>query len=217
MRLFSYSERNEPVGEDEVIDTRPRWDWRWTLACAFGELLGWLAAVGASSGLQALLGSSASNAGALWLVSALVYGFVLGLVQWLAMRRYLNSTTWLPWSLATTAGGAMRWLILVFAVLGLGNVLQAGALPAVTFVLGLGTLSGVLVGVCQALVLRLHISRSGWWALSNAVAWVVVMPLWPLLFFVGTYIIAGPVVGAVTGAITSLTLVRLFPPRNLYG
>lgn len=207
MRLFSY--RDEPAPEEEIPDLGPNWDWRWTLASATGEGLGWLGAFATLNGLAALV-SPTGEAGVFFLMGALVYGFLLGIVQWLAMRRYLRSARWLPWTLATAAGGAMRWLILVLAALSLAQVLQAGALPAVVFVLGLGALAGILVGVCQALVLRLYISRTSWWVLSNAVAWIVIMPIWPLLFQFLTSVIAGLVVGAITGALTSLTLVRLF-------
>jgi hypothetical protein len=121
-------------------------------------------------------------------LSVVAGGILVGVAQWLVMRRYVNrAVRWVPASL-----GAVALSALVFFGVGLFDA-------DLGLIAGVG-LYGTLAGVLQWLVLQREVTRAGWWVLASTVGWVVSIP-------VGD--ITGPPGWAFYGAITGTLLVWL--------
>ena len=142
------------------------------------------------------------------LVAGLIAGAIIGAAEWFALRRWV-SWLWIP---ATTAGMAIGLALgAALADYGIGR----GELALMGAVTGLG------VGVMQALVLARHqVPGAVWWAIANP-------PGWALGWFVSSYVIARniaerfPIFGAsgalVFGLLTWLVLAILFRETALEG
>jgi hypothetical protein len=135
------------------------------------------------------------------LAAGLIAGAIIGAAEWFGLRRWIS---WL-WIAATSAGLALG--------LAGGAALVDYGIRRGDIVL-LGAVTGVGVGVMQALVLaRQRIPGAFWWAVANP-------PAWALGWFVTSYVITRniderfPVFGAsgaiVFGLLTWLLLAVLF-------
>jgi len=142
------------------------------------------------------------------IAAGLITGAIIGSAEWFALRRRV-SWLWIP---ATTAGMAVG-LAAGAALVDYG--IDRGDLAIMGAVTGLG------VGVMQALVLARHqVSGAVWWAIANP-------PGWALGWFVSSYVIARniaeqfPIFGAsgalVFGLLTWLVLAILFRDTPLEG
>jgi len=134
-------------------------------------------------------------------VSGLIAGAIFGTAEWFVLRRRI-SWFWIPATAAGTAIGLAAGAALVDYGIGRADLAL------------MGTVTGVGVGVMQALVLARHqIPGALWWAIANP-------PGWALGWFVTSYVIARniaerfPIFGAsgaiVFGLLTWLLLARLF-------
>ena len=127
-----------------------------------------------------------------------IYGAMLGIMQWLALRDYLPLGGW--WAVASTIG----WAI---APLFAGNPFG-------------GFFVGLAIGILQ--IVGLKIEGKGWWIGGNAFAWGLVALLLPsLAFIIGSVFdfILGWVIGwglvALIGAfLLLLPLARLTPTQK---
>jgi hypothetical protein len=135
------------------------------------------------------------------IVAGLIAGAVIGTAEWFVLRRWV-SWLWIP---ATTAGMAVG--------LAAGAALVDYGVDRGDLAL-MGAVTGVGVGVLQALVLAGHqIPGAWWWAVANP-------PGWALGWIVSSYVIARniedrwPNFGAsgvlVYGLLTWLLLAMLF-------
>ena len=142
------------------------------------------------------------------IAAGLIAGAIIGVAEWFALRRRV-SWLWIP---ATTAGMAVG-LTAGAALADYG--IDRGDLAIMGAVTGLG------VGVMQALVLaRHHVPGAFWWAIANPSGWA-------LGWFVSSYVIARniaerfPIFGAsgalVFGILTWLVLAILFRETPLEG
>jgi hypothetical protein len=166
--------------------------WLWPVAVLVGFPIGGL--------IADLVVDGVDSVGAA-LVAGLIAGVIIGAAEWFAVRRWIS---WL-WIAATGAGlalGLAAGAALVDYGIDRGDVVVLGAV------------TGVGVGVMQALVLARHrIPGAFWWALANP-------PAWALGWFVTSYVITRniderfPVFGAsgaiVFGLLTWLLLAVLF-------
>jgi hypothetical protein len=187
---------------------------QWLLASTVGWFVGfiisWLLAaiiLGEDNGINVLkliLG---------YFMGGAALGSVVGLMQWLVLRRQVSRAGW--WVLASAAG---------FAVVGGGGYGAAdvvfdyligwGGVSSLTNILGrtvVVALGGAVAGILQWLVLQSQVSRAGWWVLASTVGWGLCMAMAfsglsllesdietfipTLLLLVG----GGVVLGAVTG------------------
>jgi hypothetical protein len=102
------------------------------------------------------------------LIGGAVAGAVLGAAQWLALRGRLSKVEW--WIPATAVGQAVG-LAAGAALVGYRTGLQDLAIQ--------GAITGLGVGILQALVLRPHVATWFWWTIAMP-------PLWALGWIVTT-------------------------------
>ena len=96
------------------------------------------------------------------LAGGAVAGAVLGAVQWLALRGRLANTEW--WNPATAVGQSVG-LAAGAALVGYRTGLQDLAIQ--------GAITGLGVGILQALVLRQHVVTWFWWAVAMPLLWAL--------------------------------------------
>jgi hypothetical protein len=136
--------------------------WLWPVAILVGFPIGGL--------IADLVVDGVDSVGAA-LVGGVIAGAILGAAEWFALREWVS---WL-WILATTAGMAVG-LVAGASVVDYG--VDRGDLAV------MGGVTGVGVGVMQALVLARHRIRGAiWWAVANP-------PAWALGWIVSSYVIA---------------------------
>ena len=142
------------------------------------------------------------------IVAGLIAGAIFGAAEWFVLRRWV-SLLWIPATAAGTAVGLTAGAALVDYGIGRGDVAFMGAV------------TGVGVGVMQALVLARHQLPGGlWWAVANP-------PGWALGWFVSSYVIARnigerfPIFGAsgaiVFGLLTWLLLAAILRGTTAHG
>lgn len=135
------------------------------------------------------------------LAGGLIVGAIIGTAEWFALRRRV-SWLWIPATSAGMAVGLVAGAAVVDYGIGRGDVALMGAV------------TGVAVGLMQAVVLARHrIPRAFWWAVANP-------PAWALGWLVTSYVITRniderfPIFGAggalVFGLLTWLLLAVLF-------
>jgi hypothetical protein len=135
------------------------------------------------------------------IVGGLIAGAIFGAAEWFVLRGRV-SWLWIPATAAGTAVGLAAGAALVDYGINRGDVALMGAV------------TGVGVGVIQALVLARHrIPGALWWAVANPAGWA-------LGWFVSSYVIARnigerfPIFGAsgaiVFGLLTWLLLAIIF-------
>ena len=107
---------------------------------------------------------------------AVLTGFVIGVTQWLVLRRYIQSAGW--WIPAS----GFAWVVSLLAMSSvieitdpiaefISSVLGLWRIFGINVVIGIGI--GVGLGVAQWLVLRRHTQGASWWVLASVVGEVV--------------------------------------------
>jgi len=135
------------------------------------------------------------------LVGGLITGVIIGAAEWFALRRWV-SWLWIPATTIGMAAGLTAGAALVDYGISRGDLVLMGAV------------TGVGVGVLQALVLARHrVSGALWWAVANP-------PAWALGWLVTSYVITrnvkeqfaifGASGALVFGLLTWLLLAMLF-------
>lgn len=154
-----------------------------------------------------------------------VEGAAVGVVQWVLLRSWLPRLTASAWIGVTVAAAVGGWLLGMLPSVTLALVTaddpSAGdatgpplwVMPLIG--VGSGLLLGALFGLVQGAVLRRHVRHPGRWVWANALGWAGAMAVmftgagipsepWPWVQLVplaaGTGVLAGLVIGAVTGA-----------------
>jgi hypothetical protein len=180
----------------------------WTAAGAIGLAVG-----------QAVSSAVPQDTVLLATLYSAVMGLPLGLMQWLVLRRRLDSSV--RWILATVLGSA------VGGGLGMAASFAAGEIVIQPWAI---LLFGGALGMSQWLVLRTRLAGAGWWVLMSTLGlplsfilglvaafslgfgWFDVDPI----FRVVSLAFFGAVAGAVFGAISGALLVRLVrEPRRV--
>jgi hypothetical protein len=145
----------------------------------------------------------------------LMLGAVIGLGQWLVLRRRLD-IKWQWWLAATALGFTVHGLFMgldVNYVSGGGSALSGDSGQGIALA-SLGILCGgvFLVGVPQWLVLRPHLPRAGWWLPASAAGLLLASPdrSGGTNSLVGWLVISMGA-GAVFGIVTAFVLFYLMP------
>ncbi|HSL46123.1 MAG TPA: hypothetical protein VK897_21995 [Anaerolineales bacterium] len=170
----------------------------WTLSTAGGMLLGYLPTIP----LVNLL-----DLGIAQIAVPVLAGTVIGLTQWIVLRRYVTAhSNWVLADGITWVAGYILGLLLVLA------------LPSTIFIATIGyLLFGVIVALVQWPVLRREIPNILVWILANAFGWAAgfwasqaVLPLFvtdPLVSPAVSTTVIAVTSGLVAGAIIGLALV----------
>lgn len=175
--------------------------WRLGLWWVLASTIGW--AIGGPLGLAMDLSRSIIVAGSLGLAGG---GLVAGVMQWLALRRYVTRAGW--WVLVGPVGAAIAAVVGVMAGLVAGLSGDAVVSVNVGWVVGSGVF-GTVLGVLQWLVLRRQVSRAGWWVLASTLGWVASGPVAGIVDAAVDMAVGWAVLGTVYGAVTGAALVWL--------
>ena len=172
----------------------------WTLATAFGMLLGFLPSIVLVNNLDLALAR---------IIVPLFAGFLVGLAQWFVLRKYVNGVSdWIWAAGASWAVGYALGLLIISGLTGTGLDAYIGYI-----------LFGAIVALVQWPILRREIPNVWVWILANVIGWTASFFMSQLaldLFFNGpainpiasTSLISG-VSGLVAGAITGIALILI--------
>ena len=170
----------------------------WTLATALGMLLGFLPSIVLVNLLDLALAR---------LIVPLWAGFLIGLAQWVVLRKYLNDAS--DWVLAAGASWAVGFALGLLIMNGLTGTGLDGFFGYILF--------GIIVAVVQWPVLRREIPNVWMWILANVIGWTTgfygSQLALDLLFnsptihpLASTSVLSG-VSGLIAGAITGVALI----------
>jgi hypothetical protein len=113
-------------------------------------------------------------------VGALVFGGVLGALQWLVIRQRVPVPR-KRWIVANVGPALLGWLLVilpaVFSAQDSSTSVSGAYLLAASQTLALGP----LLGLSQASVLRSYTRRWAWWIAANIVSWLLVDAVFYLL------------------------------------
>src|ERR1700752_4737699 len=170
----------------------------WTLATAFGMLLGFLPSIVLVNIMDLALAR---------LIVPLFAGFLVGLSQWVVLRKYVNKVS--DWILAAGTSWTVGYALGLFMMNGLTGTGLDGFIGYILF--------GVIVALVRWPILRREIPNVWMWILANVVGWTAGFYLsqvsLDLLFdgptiapIASTSVLSG-VSGLVAGAITGIALI----------
>jgi hypothetical protein len=203
---------------------------RWTVAFTLGELIGF-GLIPAAGGLAAYAltdGMAAAPRALLLYAVAIVGGFgegaVLARFQLGPLREVFVRLDGRRWVLHTGVAASVAWAAGMLTptlddVLGLGVGAQIALWMACAVVILLS------IGMAQARLLARHVERPRRWLWANVVGWIAGLP-WtfvlpalvpddaPVWAFGIAMLLGGVLMGATTGAVTGLWLVRMAGERT---
>ncbi len=170
----------------------------WTLATAGGMLIGFLPSIFLVNVL---------NLGLAQIVVPVLAGTLVGLAQWVALRRFLTAHS--DWILATGASWALGYVVGLFLIQHMPATVLGSLFGYLLF--------GAIVALVQWPLLRREIPHLLVWMIASAIGWTAgfwaseaVLPL----FYNGSLIppavsttVIAVTSGLVAGAITGLALV----------
>ncbi len=100
-----------------------------------------------------------------WLL--LLLGLVIGLAQWLVLRRHLPLGVW--WVLLNSVAWAMAWFVSIFGTILIGLLLFpltnliSPILTSIVANLLFSALTGAVLGGVQWATFYMHLERANWW------------------------------------------------------
>ena len=212
----------------EALRAPVKWTFglQWMLATPVGYVVGVLLGGRISAGVSIIPYHMLRWVGS-EVVKGAVIGASIGLMQWVVLRR---RGRWGRWALASTLGMAVAWALAGNVRLLLSStfgIKEYGISYAIS-----KAVVGTLLGCAQWLVLRHQARRAGWWILASAVGWSLGLAIELLLartiignVLMGAWIVVGAllgmdgaqtnvaaiavIAGAVVGAVTGSVLVWL--------
>ena len=172
----------------------------WTLATAFGMLLGFLPSIVLVNIMDLALAR---------VIVPLFAGFLVGLAQWFVLRKYVNGVS--DWIWAAGASWAVGYALGLLIINGLTGTGLDGFIGYILF--------GAIVALVQWPILRREIPNVWMWIVANVIGWTAGFFLSQFaldLFFnsptidpvASTSVISG-VSGLVAGAITGIALILI--------
>jgi hypothetical protein len=215
---------------------------KWTIYCAFGELLGIGVAGAIAYTANLLIGEPIELGDKLivlfaMLIAGAIEGGLLGYFQWKVLVEKFAHIPKKEWLKVTMIIAVLGWFLgmmpsLFFIDPAYSNTSEAASLDfsnpmlIVAMTLSLGLLLGAFFGLFQWFSLRKYADKAYIWILANALGWSVGMG-WIFLFaslpteesgmafstFAG--IMGGLLAGLSVGAITGAFLLRLIPKKLL--
>jgi hypothetical protein len=235
MRVHGYGSATEQRPA-QLISTAGSTDWisrAWWKSCIVGTLLAVTVSALVSVVVSLYLAEFRSGiysvaAVELVAIAAVFEGALIGYFQWRVLRRVfptMSSATWVGATMIAAAFGCvLSWVPTSFALTAaaaakFGDVtLSFPAIARIT--LETGALVGLVWGVAQYAVLRLHAHQARGWILTNTLAWTATfMSLYFAAFLpdrttspafhIILAAIAGVILGSFLGLLNGYVLVRL--------
>jgi hypothetical protein len=170
----------------------------WTLATALGMLLGFL---------PSLVLVNTFDLAVARLIVPLLAGFLIGLAQWVVLRKYVNEVS--DWILAAGASWAVGYALGLFIMNGLTGTGLDAFVGYILF--------GIIVALVQWPLLRREIPHVWMWVLANVVGWTAGFYLsevsldllfnGPIIAPIASTSVLSGVSGLVAGAITGMALI----------
>ncbi len=139
-------------------------------------------------------------------------GAVVGLVQWLVLRRQISRAGW--WILASAAGLAVATGAGIVVAWLTGYSIELANFAVLGRWVAVAALGGAVIGILQWFVLRRQVSRASWWVLASTLGWASCMAV-AGAGMIATQMGLGPLLrsliggGVVLGAVTGGALIRL--------
>lgn len=209
---------------------------QWIVANALGELLG-LGTVGVMGLLiTSKLGESVSRESTIFFALLMIIlgafeGAVIGLAQWLVLRRIVNRLSSRSWVLASLMGAVSAWILgmLPSTIISLSSQEKSSSpdfneAQIMLLAVVMGMVLGIILALPQWMVLRKYTWRAGWWFGANSIAWAFGMPL---VFLVAGTVTEGAAIfqiivtmlltiaaaGGIVGAIHGIVLMWVVRPK----
>jgi hypothetical protein len=156
-------------------NTRLYWLWIWYNAIAFVTVLtvGFLLALLGSNVLHLALASHVVVALLIATVGAVLFGGVLGALQWLVVRERVPIPR-RAWVTANIGPALLAWLLVIMPAVIEAQNSHKDASVAYLLAASQALALGPLLGLSQSLVLRKVTSRWAWWIGANIVSWLIV-------------------------------------------
>ena len=183
---------------------------RWVLANTLGLTVGGVAfALSFLATMPLLIMGLLFATGIWWILSGVLLGSIVGLIQWLVLRRYFYTSPW--WIAATTAGWSLTSVVMGMTQFSsLSDVgLVVLAAPTLGWA-GIGAVAGLSTSIAQSFALKLQRQETGLWIISNGVGWSLALSAsWEVTLATNLPML-GPlsfVCGIIGGAMTGLALV----------
>ena len=208
---------------------RPAWMWSCIVGCVVATTISALVLVVVSVALaQYRSGIYEVPAVELVAMTAALEGGLIGYFQWRVLRRLFPTMTSGPWvgatMIAAASGCVLSWLPTSFALTAaiaarIGD-LTPGPAVVIRVCLVTGALVGLVWGVSQYAVLRLHAHRAGSWIVASTMSWTISFiclyfaAFWPdrtvsPLIHVGLAAFAGLILGSALGLLQGRVLAGL--------
>ena len=157
-------------------NTRLYWLWIWYNAIAFVTVLsvGFLLALLGSNVLHLSLASGHVVVALLIAtVGAVLFGGVLGALQWLVVRERVPIPRRV-WITANIGPALLAWLLVIMPAVIEAQNSHKDASTAYLLAASQALALGPLLGLSQSLVLRKVTSRWAWWIGANLASWLIV-------------------------------------------
>jgi hypothetical protein len=148
-----------------------------------------LAAIAAVTIVRSIEGNpgtvAALMAAGLMILAGAFEGVVVGIAQWMVLRRPLPRLNWRPWVTATAIGALAAWTLgmMPSTLMSLDSESATTPSPAMSdltvysLAAALGIVAGAILALPQWLVLRRFVNHAAWWMAANAAAWAAGMPI----------------------------------------
>ncbi|MEQ9625521.1 hypothetical protein [Coleofasciculus chthonoplastes] len=156
------------------------------------------------------------------IIEGIIGGTIIGLAQWLVLRRHLSLAWW--WIIASLLGWGVMGLS-SFGVIGWFAPRTMRLFPRLVYGVIDGATLGLILGMAQWWVLRQYVSKAwGWiftnslnWSISLAVGWIVGGLLRRFTQMFLSEVLGLGVTWMLVAGFTGMTLIRLLrevPPLN---
>ncbi len=163
------------------------WWYRWFLASGLGWLFGnWIANLGVVSLIRIIERITVTHTiNGIWIsfISSLLrgafIGIVIGLLQWVSLKKYINHamlwiiSTIFCWSLAHIIGAWVTEII---------SILNNGRIPNLILFTSIGISAGLSLGIFQWKFAKDAFGKQVIWALTSIISWSLPFMLYATLF-----------------------------------
>jgi hypothetical protein len=134
------------------------------------------------------------------IIAGIISGAILGVLQWLVLRRHIFRVYW--WIAATLLGaglGVPAGLVTYYYMFVVSHLSLTPYMVLPVFIL-----PGIIVGALQYLILKRHFDRTLWWLLPSVLTWWLVpfQVLWGQSWWILALLYGSPILGLATGIIS---------------